>query len=161
MGSEPARIWKMQNANPGYRNSQHSRPHNRLRLLMFAGPFVLFFAIICFSGCSDDETIRKLASLDTRLERVEAKLTQVEARTEKMVLLERKVKKLQESISELNNSTTPKSVKGRYHEVRHGENLSVIAQEYGMTVQELSRLNGIPPQAIIRPGQMLLVKPES
>ena len=160
MGSEPARIWRMQNANPGYRKSQHPRPHNRLRLFMFAGAFVLFAAIICFSGCSDDETIRKLASLDTRLERVEAKLTQIEARTEKMVLLERKLKKLQEAISELNNSTTPKSAKGRYPEVRQGENLSVIAQEYGMTVQELCRLNGITPQTIIRPGQMLLVTQE-
>ena len=45
------------------------------------------------------------------------------------------------------------------HEGRQRDNLFVIAPEYGVTAQQLFRLDGITPQAIIRPAQMLLVAP--
>ena len=51
--------------------------------------------------------------------------------------------------------------KSRYHEVRSGENLYRIALQYGITVDELCRLNNITPDQVIRPGQRLLVAPET
>jgi len=50
--------------------------------------------------------------------------------------------------------------KGRYHEVRPRDTLYWIAQEYGTSVDELCRLNGINPEQVIYPGQKLLVTPE-
>jgi LysM repeat protein len=47
--------------------------------------------------------------------------------------------------------------KGRYHEVRGGETLYRIAKKYGITVDELCRLNDIAPSQVIKPGQKLLV----
>jgi LysM repeat protein len=47
----------------------------------------------------------------------------------------------------------------QYHEVQSGESLYVIAMKYGLSVDELCRLNDIHPSQIIRPGQNLLVVP--
>jgi RND family efflux transporter MFP subunit len=48
----------------------------------------------------------------------------------------------------------------RYHEVQRGESLYLIAQKYGISVDELCRLNDINPRQVIRPGQKLLVSSE-
>ena len=45
-----------------------------------------------------------------------------------------------------------------YHVVQKGENLYRIALKYGLTVDELSKLNKLPPDASIQPNQKLLVK---
>lgn len=52
-------------------------------------------------------------------------------------------------------------VKGRYHEVRRGDSLYRIAQQYGTSVGELCRLNNMTPNQVIHPGQKLLVAPDS
>ena len=51
--------------------------------------------------------------------------------------------------------------KRRYHEVRPGESLYWIAQQYGVSLDELCRLNYITPKQLIHPGQKLLVAPGS
>ena len=45
------------------------------------------------------------------------------------------------------------------HMVRPKETLFSISREYGITVDELMRLNGFKPGATIYPGQRLIVKP--
>lgn len=52
-------------------------------------------------------------------------------------------------------------VKRRFHEVRSGENLYRIALKYGLSVDELCRLNNITPSQAIHPGQKLIVSPKS
>jgi LysM repeat protein len=51
--------------------------------------------------------------------------------------------------------------KKRVHEVRRGENLYRIALKYGLTVDELCRLNNITPNQAIYPGQKLIISPKS
>lgn len=46
----------------------------------------------------------------------------------------------------------------KYHTVKKGENLSVIANRYGTTVRGLCKLNGIKQTSVIRPGQKLRYK---
>jgi multidrug efflux pump subunit AcrA (membrane-fusion protein) len=48
----------------------------------------------------------------------------------------------------------------KYHEVRRGDSLYLIAMKYGLTVDELCRLNDINQHQVIRPGQKLLVSSE-
>jgi LysM repeat protein len=50
-------------------------------------------------------------------------------------------------------------VTGRYHQVSAGESLYRIAQKYGITVDELLRLNNLKKNQAIYPGQKLLVAP--
>lgn len=45
----------------------------------------------------------------------------------------------------------------QYHTIRRGENLSLIARKYGLTVNELCSINGITPRNPIHPGQQLRV----
>jgi LysM repeat protein len=40
-----------------------------------------------------------------------------------------------------------------YHKVRSGENLAIIAKKYGVSVDEIIRLNNLKKPYIIRPGQ--------
>jgi LysM repeat protein len=47
--------------------------------------------------------------------------------------------------------------KRRVHEVRRGETLYRIALKYGLTVDELCRLNNISPSQPIHPGQKLII----
>ncbi len=47
-----------------------------------------------------------------------------------------------------------------YHEVQRGESLYLIAMKYGLSVDELCRLNDINADQIIMPGQKLLVSSE-
>jgi len=55
---------------------------------------------------------------------------------------------------------TPFSLdKGRFHEVRPEDSLYRIAQQYGISVEELCRLNHITPNQVIDIGQKLLVAP--
>jgi uncharacterized coiled-coil protein SlyX len=51
--------------------------------------------------------------------------------------------------------------KKRFHEVRTGDTLYRIANKYGISVKELCRLNNIGQNAIIQPGQKLVVSPGS
>lgn len=45
-----------------------------------------------------------------------------------------------------------------YYTVKRGDTLSQIAQNYGTTVQEIVRLNGISNPSLIYPGQVLTIK---
>jgi LysM repeat protein len=60
--------------------------------------------------------------------------------------------------STIKKNQTP-VVKGRYHQVSAGESPYRIAQKYGITVDELLRLNNLKKNQAIYPGQKLLVAP--
>lgn len=47
--------------------------------------------------------------------------------------------------------------KTQYHLVARGDSLSLIASKYGLTVNELCKLNKLTPRQPIYPGQKLLV----
>ncbi|HPO12555.1 MAG TPA: LysM peptidoglycan-binding domain-containing protein [Candidatus Hydrogenedentes bacterium] len=47
----------------------------------------------------------------------------------------------------------------RYYKVHRGDTLSTIAQKYGVSTKELSKLNGLRSSRIIRTGQVLRVPP--
>jgi len=49
---------------------------------------------------------------------------------------------------------------GRYHEIRPGDTLYRIGQQYGISVEELCRLNNMTREQVIFVGQKLLVGPE-
>jgi len=98
------------------------------------------------------ETDRSGRSLTKRLDKLTQKLDQLEktmaslpAKTETPLIMQRQPFSLD---------------KGQYHEVRSGDTLYWIAQQYGTSVEELCGLNHITPNQVIYPGQRLLVTPE-
>jgi len=48
---------------------------------------------------------------------------------------------------------------GLYHVVKKGETLYRVSLKYGLSVEELCRINKITPVTVIVPGRKLLVKP--
>ena len=50
---------------------------------------------------------------------------------------------------------------GLFHEVRRGDTLYQISRKYGITVDEIRRLNNLTKSQTIQPGQKLLVNPGS
>lgn len=54
--------------------------------------------------------------------------------------------------------TLPETQK-RLHQVRAGETLYSISRQYGLTVNDLLRLNGLSSNAVIHPGQEIVVGP--
>lgn len=53
----------------------------------------------------------------------------------------------------------PEERKTRYHDVRAGETLWGISRRYGLTIDELRRLNELAPGTVIYPGQNLKLGP--
>jgi hypothetical protein len=45
-----------------------------------------------------------------------------------------------------------------YHRVRSGQNLGVIARQYGVSINQITRLNGISTRSILRVGQRLRIR---
>ena len=58
-----------------------------------------------------------------------------------------------------NAQTAEKQTEAVYHEVLAGETLYRISLRYGITVDELRRLNKLEPEATIYPKQRLLIRP--
>jgi len=87
----------------------------------------------------------RLDKLSQKVDQLEKTMTPVPAKTETPLIMQRQPFSLD---------------KGQYHEVRSGDTLHWIAQQYGTSVEELCHLNHITPNQVIYPGQRLLVTPE-
>ena len=59
-----------------------------------------------------------------------------------------------------NASPTPQA-KGRYHVVQRGETLFRIAKQYGLSLDQLRRMNNLKEKQSIYAGQKLIVALES
>jgi len=58
--------------------------------------------------------------------------------------------------------TSEKETEAHYHQVSDGDTLFSIGRRYGLTVEQLRRLNDLEPETlIIYPDQILLVRPQS
>ena len=112
------------------------------------------------------------------LEGIEKKLAQGEERVSRVDGLEKKLAHVEQQIADLTKmaerAPAPKAQKAaqpapttgqtaqtapeaRYHQVRAGETLYSIARRYGLKVDELRQLNKLAPNAVLHPGDKLLV----
>lgn len=89
---------------------------------------------------------QRLDKLTQRMDRFEKGMAPVAAKTKASKAIQKKPTSLTKKL---------------YHEVCPGENLYRISQQYGISVDELCRLNNITSKQAIYPGQKLLVAPES
>jgi len=115
---------------------------------IIASVVILFIAvIILFFGGARITSSKDLESLREQLHRLENRVVHLEGLARKS---------LQPSPM-AEESTIEVNAEGRYHTVSPGDTLSGIAEQYGVTVSELCRLNQITPNTVIRVGQMLLI----
>jgi len=128
---------------------------------------LVILIVILLPRTGDYELERKINSLDARLNQVEMsfnRLIWIEARLDQM---EEKIKEftvMMDTLEKFGKSSpqptakSPEAVaKARYHRVRAGETLYGISRRYGLTIEELRRLNKLPREATIYPDQKLLI----
>ena len=129
----------------------------RYLILSAIGVFALVVILVLLYGGDSEISVKDLNTIKAELGDLEKRLTKLEGTDQKLARLESQVRKLERSMSKSTRSVAARTKKTRYHEVRQGETLSRIAQKYGITVEQLCRLNKITPKTVIRPGQKLLV----
>jgi LysM repeat protein len=157
------------------------------RTIRILGGLVLLLVIILFAHIyrggnnlspEDLKGIRTdLAHIDKRLRTLEEKITLLEERGKDIQpsilgaepsreTVSAKLKELDQEIGQLDKRI--ESIEGKrraqttkeYHEVRPGDTLYGISQKYGISLDELRRLNGLAPDHLIRPGEKLVISGE-
>jgi LysM repeat protein len=150
-------------------------------LVVLLAFLVLFIPLSRTTGSSNQvkSLEGRLKNIEERvfaLEGVEKRLAQVEQRTAGIEGAEKKVAQLEQRVAELTrltekpaapsptptkaqkaSTTSQPSPEARYHKVRAGDTVYGIARRYGLTVDELTRLNKLGPGAVLHPGDKLVV----
>jgi LysM repeat protein len=149
----------------------------RLLLVMLVFVLVIIFAagiyyFITKRPAEGGVTLQsKIASLEERIAGLEKQVAdlqgksvtggadpslvqRVEALSQKVEVLEKKAQLTTESKAK---PAPPKATPKRYHTVHKGETLSGISKKYGISVEELRKLNSLSRNQPVRTGQKLLV----
>ena len=140
----------------GLKPEANFKPGRKYLVLGAIGFIVLIVLYLSFNDSNAIST-EDFNSVSVKLGEIDKRVTKLEKINEKISLLENQVQKLEHSISIEYIPVASKPSSLRYHEVRPNDTLSQIAQKYGITVDDLCRLNKITPKTLIRPGQKLLI----
>ena len=148
-------------------------PHNneaQNRLLLRMKFLLLIVLFLCCYGCQKRDHTEELDAISARLAMIEQRMTQLEKMEQRLSAYEFQLKALQESFgrldgiiteiheaSQTNRDQSTTHRKASYYRVERGDSLYGIAQKYGLTVDELRRLNNLSKGDVIYPGQRLLV----
>jgi len=147
--------------------------------------FVLFFPTSRSSQSANqlkmlEGRVKNIEDRLFALEGIEKRLAQGEERVSRVDGLEKRLAHMEQQIADLTKMTerapAPKAQKTtkpaptgqaaqtapevRYHQVRAGETLYSIARHYGLKVDEVRQLNKLAPNAVIHPGDKLVVSRE-
>lgn len=155
------------------------KPKRNILILAGAGILLLLIFVALFSENGNERVANNLLVIRARLDLLEKRIKHLEGTEGKRVVTEtaktegslaRQLQNLAKRLDRLEEImvatplTTQEKLwppkKGPYHEVRSGDTLYRIASTYGLTIDELCRLNQISPRQIIHPGQKLLVASE-
>ncbi len=125
----------------------------------------------------------EFTSIEKRLAQIEDRLNNLEAGNDGLGKLQNKLQQVKSSLSRKMNqisaevgkikkiaaglksakptSPVPSQTKTQklVHQVGAGETFYSISRQYGITVEELLRLNNLSADAVIHPGQELVVEP--
>ena len=110
-----------------------------------------------------EDEVKELRQFVSKQKESETRHTpQIEALSKRMDRLENKIAAVapRPQPSTPAPEKTPPKAKAKYHEVRPGETLFRISKDYGLSLEQLCRLNQITPETPIQPGQKLLISPQ-
>ena len=146
--------------------------------VMAAFCFLGFLAVIFTPGFTRQNDDRRVLSLQTRIGQLESRI----AVLEEMARRNQKItgtsglpgegigsadtsasdaEAPKSAASALPSSQTPAEKTGtdQYHEVKAGETLYSISRRYGVSVENLRRINKLAEEAFLHPGQRLKISP--
>jgi LysM repeat protein len=147
-----------------------------LLILIFGGG-ILYFLVKRPAGGEANLLQSKVTALEQRVAGLERQLAdlqgkvgtpgrdpillqRVDALSQKVDALEREKQPTAESKAKPSASSKPvASTEKQYHTVRKGETLYGIGKKYGISVEQLRKLNNLSSDQLLRRGQKLLVSP--
>ncbi len=144
-----------------------------LRPSIVLGVLFLTVTVLTFGGCGRETPKEDSALINRRFEQLENKIAQLEAKStetkESLTALDSYAKTLEERIDtftqEIEKAPVPKQAtsqeKKQYHNVVRGDTLYSISKKYGLSVDEILRLNNLNKNQPIQPGQKLMVNIDS
>jgi LysM repeat protein len=106
-----------------------------------------------------ENRVKQLENRISRIDWIEARLDQIEEKNKQFTTFVDTFRKLETPPKTSTAQTSEKPTKAVYHEVVAGETLYGIGRRYGLTVDELRRLNNLEPEATIYPKQKILISP--
>ena len=156
------------------------------RTLFFSGMglFLLIVILVLFLKGGNQASVEDLTAIKARLEKIETRLTRLDDQTKELHRFlsnleksgdsqsNRQGKRTRETGSSKKQGSSIKAKaetsvvdqnkpvsqpKKRYYEVRPGDTLFLIAKKYGVSVDELCRLNNLTEKEAIQPGQKILI----
>jgi LysM repeat protein len=143
---------------------------------------MLFVLILLAAACSQQPGEDVLAQMNARLDQLEKKITQLETKDAEFtelvndgkagtIKLEEGIAALTQQVGKIASRPSAPSVRAsappsgavspgkKHHTVAPGETLYRIAKMYGLSVDDLRRINRLDPGQPIQAGQKLLVVP--
>jgi LysM repeat protein len=162
-------------------------PQKKSLILGAAGAILLIILLVVFfgGGGKDENAAKELDAVKSRLDGMEKRLARVEGIEQKISSSESQIKGLQASVNRLENLSRgmkdqieklaqppappkpqaqpvapqkkPAAAEKRLHEVRRGETIFNIAKKYGITPDELRRMNHLSKNDPIQLGQRLII----
>ncbi len=156
-----------------YRPTSKGNSNNFLadkkKIFLIGGGVLAIVVIVIFGLSGKDKSAEILAQMEQKLAAVEQKIAALEKQQDE--LASGPIRSLAEKVEILEKRPTEKpkppaspkaqapSPTKRYHEVKKGETVTSIAKKYGLSVEELRRINNLSPKAALSPGQKLIVSP--
>lgn len=157
--------------------------HAYLHHCLIPGLMVSAF-FLTVAGCNEQPSQELLYQLNARLEQLEQKVTQLEAKDAEFselvndgkastIKLEESIAALTQQVEKIASRPSEHAVKksaqlsaipspgSKHHVVARGETLYSIAKRYGLSVDDLRRLNNLSQEQPIQAGQKLAVYPEA
>ena len=144
-----------------------------LRPSIVLGVLFLSVTVLTFEGCGRETPKEDSGLINGRFEQLENKIAQLEAQSaetkENLTALDSYAKTLEERIDtftqEIEKAPVPKQAtsqeKKQYHNVVRGDTLYNISKKYGLSADEIRRLNNLNKNQPIQPGEKLMVTTDS
>ncbi len=138
------------------------RGRNKSLILAGAGILLAILIILHFSAIGNKLSKEDLAPIQGEIGELKERIIALEGVERRLSLLEKRTEKsIQTAAAGARTIATEKrsNADGKiYHTVRKGDTLSSIGKRYGITAQELCKLNGMSLKQTLHLGQKLLVK---
>lgn len=144
-----------------------------LRSSVVLGILFLSTIVLISGGCSRETVKEDLVLINGRLEQLDNKIAQLEAQFSEtnesvttlgsyVISLEERIAKLSQQIKKVSvPKQTVSQEKEQYHKVVRGDTLYSISRKYGLSVEEIRRINNLRENQLIQAGQKLRVTTDS
>jgi len=154
---------------PSQRNRKDTWVNKRNLILIGAGVLIVVLIFFSWRVSGKDKSTEALAQMAQKMAAMEQKIASLEKQQEDLVsgpvkslagkveMLEKRSAEKPEPPASPKAQATPPTK--RYHKVKKGETLYGIAKRYGLSVEELKRMNKLSPKTTVAAGRNLIVSP--